>query len=317
MFWDIARAAETFVYNYGLVAVSGSESPASGGILYSLKQGSVGSIIPNRNPAWPKVKHRQDRVVGPNIGLEGAVAFSQQQSTAQCQSLLGNLLDPTSPTTTITRDTNNMNVGNSPESWSTGWTFFRKPRAHSRVALMFLSAALILFTYSIISFPSLLQPQSCNSESITLDLQELPWTDPNRSQPSTATAPGSAWKNWPDTLHPLSLDATLEQRIEAWQSVPVANAADWHEFNLQTCPPNQNHNRLLHGYVDRMISEKRWLQYWQNPERIQQLREDLFKALLDHEAAQRDHPQSTGDGRGMVFAAGNSVSASVTDCQPP
>lgn len=66
-------------------------------------------------------------------------------------------------------------------------------------------------------------------------------------------------------------------------------------------------NILLNGYVDNMVKNGAWRKYWLDPQKITQLREDLFDVLRYADRTGLLDPKIAGEGRGIVFAAGNSV----------
>lgn len=135
---------------------------------------------------------------------------------------------------------------------------------------------------------------------------------------SAQAAPGLLWsQTWTsssslrshNTLHPLLVDAPLEKRLQAWAKVPVAGAADWHVHNLQTCPPSQNHDIQLSGYVKSMTRSETggWGQYWRNSTRVSEMRAELIGHLERVHEEGRLSALHSGQGRGIVFAAGNLV----------
>lgn len=115
-----------------------------------------------------------------------------------------------------------------PSSARPALTRFLGTRRISPLLLIFVCA---LALFSLCSLPSTQRSALQNYASGSRRFQSVP---------QDLKIQHGVFEDWPDTRHPLALDSSLEERLESWAAVPVATAAEWHQFNIQTCPPHQN-----------------------------------------------------------------------------
>ena len=69
-------------------------------------------------------------------------------------------------------------------------------------------------------------PSSCDAAPIPQNLTVVPTYQLNDIT------------TWPSPTPGLPLDASLEQRLAAWNETPVSTAANWARFSAMTCPPS-------------------------------------------------------------------------------
>ncbi|GAA6064524.1 hypothetical protein JCM10212_004775 [Sporobolomyces blumeae] len=109
-------------------------------------------------------------------------------------------------------------------------------------------------------------------------------------------------ERWKRATKPLPLEAGLEERLKEWEwEVPgdEVEPADWVRKNLETCPdsrirPNQN---------GQMIDKAHLLWASMNSSRIMGLRREMGAYLREKE--REGALEKYGEGRGLVFTAGN------------
>ncbi|TNY23116.1 family 71 glycosyltransferase [Rhodotorula diobovata] len=132
--------------------------------------------------------------------------------------------------------------------------------------------------------------------------------EPQRVDPSSCGAASSPPEDLEDRFErarrPLPEHATLGERLAAWElDAPGwgVEAADWVRKSDQFCPlyrvrPNQNWNQL---------SESRIVWHSLNTSRVMSLRGEMIEYLRGREREGALSKEAWGEGKGLVFTAGN------------
>lgn len=107
--------------------------------------------------------------------------------------------------------------------------------------------------------------------------------------------------DWKSPTPPLPIDSKLSERLHAWGSSPIPEPAVWVQFNLLTCPDhrigkNANYDLLRRAHL-------MWATM--NSTHIKSKREEMIQHLVSSERLGLLNPQFFGQGRGIVFTAGN------------
>ncbi|KAK4047491.1 hypothetical protein OIV83_005404 [Microbotryomycetes sp. JL201] len=107
--------------------------------------------------------------------------------------------------------------------------------------------------------------------------------------------------DWQRASEPLKADATFDERLAAWRSAPRNEPSDWVARNLRTCPeyrikPNQN---------SQMLDKSHMLWASMNSTQLFGLRDEMIAYLRNVSDAGKLDKQHWGQGRGLVFTAGN------------
>ena len=101
----------------------------------------------------------------------------------------------------------------------------------------------------------------------------------------SAVAYNDAGHRWESPSLPLSLSASLSDRIAGWrQASPLAPREEWIRFNNETCD-NASVRRTANRLHVEEMGEPSWAEL--SPERILEVREGMINALLAAEAAGR------------------------------
>lgn len=117
----------------------------------------------------------------------------------------------------------------------------------------------------------------------------------------TTSLEGDSPVEWQSPTPPLSLDAKLQQRLQAWRSAPIPEPATWVQFNLQTCPDsrvgkNANYDLLKRAHL-------MWATM--NSTHVRSKREEMIGHLEESDRLGLISEKYFGEGRGIVFTAGN------------
>ncbi|KAM0752545.1 hypothetical protein T439DRAFT_286821 [Meredithblackwellia eburnea MCA 4105] len=122
---------------------------------------------------------------------------------------------------------------------------------------------------------------------------------------------GEAWRSqaaaaaeevdWDILTKPLHVDASVEERLRAWDEAPLVEPADWVRQSMKTCPsyriqPNQNKQQLEQSHL---------LWSSMNSTMIGGLRASMISHLHRANKEGRMSKKAWGTGRGLVFTAGN------------
>ncbi|KAM0790329.1 hypothetical protein ACM66B_003214 [Microbotryomycetes sp. NB124-2] len=107
--------------------------------------------------------------------------------------------------------------------------------------------------------------------------------------------------DWQRASEPLSVDASFDERLAAWRSAPRNEPSDWVARNLRTCPeyrikPNQN---------SQMLDKSHMLWASMNSTQVFGLRDEMIAYLRRVYNEGKLDKQHWGNGRGLVFTAGN------------
>jgi len=112
---------------------------------------------------------------------------------------------------------------------------------------------------------------------------------------------GTSPSEWQSPTPPLPLHAKLHQRLQAWRAAPIPEPALWVQFNLQTCPDdrigkNANYDLLKRAHL-------MWATM--NSTHVRDKREEMIRNLEESERSGLLDEKNYGNGRGIVFTAGN------------
>ncbi|KNF06571.1 hypothetical protein PSTG_00444 [Puccinia striiformis f. sp. tritici PST-78] len=112
---------------------------------------------------------------------------------------------------------------------------------------------------------------------------------------------GNSPTHWQSPTPPLPLHSKLYQRLQEWRSAPIPEPALWVQFNLQTCPDdrvgkNANYDLLKRAHL-------MWATM--NSTHVRDKREEMIKGLEESERIGLMNEEHYGEGRGIVFTAGN------------
>lgn len=106
---------------------------------------------------------------------------------------------------------------------------------------------------------------------------------------------------WDRASQPMSPEVGLEQRLRAWERAPREEQANWVTKNLETCPQHKYGpaaNRQQHDQSDLI-----W--HALNSSVISSLRDEAIHYLRWCQQSGKLNEEHQGQGRGLVFTAGN------------
>ncbi|OAV96985.1 hypothetical protein PTTG_00082 [Puccinia triticina 1-1 BBBD Race 1] len=117
----------------------------------------------------------------------------------------------------------------------------------------------------------------------------------------THSLKGDSPAHWQSPTPPLPSDSPLYLRLQDWKSAPIPEPALWVQFNLQTCPDdrvgkNANYDLLKRAHL-------MWATM--NSTHVRNKREEMIQSLEEFERLGLMNEDHYGQGRGIVFTAGN------------
>ncbi|GAA5969200.1 hypothetical protein JCM8115_004315 [Rhodotorula mucilaginosa] len=127
---------------------------------------------------------------------------------------------------------------------------------------------------------------------------------PNQLASCTPHAPADLAERFDRASRPLEVTATTGERLDDWEFEAPGwgvEPADWVRRNVQSCPshrikPNQNSQQLDNSHLI-------WTAL--NTTGIMQLRQEMITFLRRMEKEGKMGPKAWGEGKGLVFTAGN------------
>ena len=97
-------------------------------------------------------------------------------------------------------------------------------------------------------------------------------------------------------------EATLEERLQDWESAPIGELGNWVKFNALNCPKRLEENRN-----ESQLKKAHMLWSSLTSDDIARLRGEMIEVLREAEAEGLMGEKHWGKGRGLVFTAGNAV----------
>ncbi|KAK9894544.1 glycosyltransferase family 71 protein [Cystobasidium minutum MCA 4210] len=108
-------------------------------------------------------------------------------------------------------------------------------------------------------------------------------------------------EEWVSPTPPLPLTATLRERLEALWNAPLGEPANWVKWNSQTC----SRERVKQAQNDWITQDAALIWHSLNSTDVKRYRKGMIDYLVECEKQGLMDPANVGEGRGLVFTAGN------------
>ncbi|GAA6057560.1 hypothetical protein NBRC10513_006572 [Rhodotorula toruloides] len=176
------------------------------------------------------------------------------------------------------------------------WTALVGLVAGGRKAPFVLAFAALVFLLALVRYPP--------SPSLSLPSTLRSFSSPSSPSSSSPKPPADLSALFGRASQPLPLSATTLERLDEWETKAPgweAEPADWVSRNLLSCPPH----RIRPNQNGQLLDKALFLYASMNTSRVMGLRGEMVRYLREREGEGGMSEGRWGEGKGLVFTAGN------------